>query len=173
MSIVRLVIVGALLSSTAALFCQTQAQAPDLRTQLAAIDYRHFSDLDDYISRCQKVKVLLPSLDSFYNQSDATLAQLRIKYRDNPHLLKMADFYTSMNKLDKAGLVLLRQEMELASEMSRLSQREQQSFFDKEIIPIQAQEDRLSKQEIQTAIDAKRSGIPLPPDIDRSLSDMK
>jgi hypothetical protein len=85
----------------------------------------------------------------------------------------MADFYTSMNKLDKAGLVLLRQEMELASEMSRLSQREQQSFFDKEIIPIQAQEDRLSKQEIQTAIDAKRSGIPLPPDIDRSLSDMK
>lgn len=125
----RFALLVAFLPSSTALLSQTETKAPDLRVQLAAIDYRHFNDLDDYISRCRKVRALLPALDSFYNQSDATLARLRIKHRDNPHLLKMADFYTAINKLDKAGLELLRREMELASKMSNIAPKERQTFF--------------------------------------------
>lgn len=171
MVIMRFVLLTFFLStSPALLFCQPQTQASDIRTQLAGIKYRQSNDLNDYVSRCRKVQALLPTLDSFYRQSGITLERLRIEYRDNPHLLQMAEFYAAMNQLDRAGLVLLRREMVLAAKMSALPSGVQRAFFDKEIIPIQNQEDSLSKREIQTALNAKRSGIPLPPDVDRSVS---
>jgi hypothetical protein len=150
-----------------------QAQGPDLRAQLAAIDYRKFHDLDDYISRCQQVRVLLPLLDSFYRDAGTKLERLRTKYRDDPQLSKMGDFYAALNKMDQSGLAVLSQEMAFASQLSTMPLQQRRIYFDQKIVPLQRKEDSISNQEVQIAINAKRSGIPLPPDIDRSLSEMK
>jgi hypothetical protein len=95
-------------------------QAAEVRRELGSIDYRHYRDLDDYLSRCERVRALIPSLESFYKRSDAELERLRIKHSDDPHLLDLADFYVSLNSQDKAGLRVLEQEMGLAAEMAKL-----------------------------------------------------
>jgi hypothetical protein len=74
-------------------------QAADARRQLSSIDYRHFQNIDDYLSSCERVRVLIPTLESFCKWSDAELERLRIKHSDNPHLLELADFYVSLNWL--------------------------------------------------------------------------
>ena len=78
---------------------------------------------------------VIPSLESFYKWSDAELERLRIKHSDNPHLLELADFYVSLNAQDKAGLRVLRDEMDLSAEMSKLPQVKRQAFFDQSISP--------------------------------------
>jgi len=98
-----------------------QQQASDIRSQLRSVDYRHYRDLEDYLSRCARVRDLLPSLESFYKWSDADLERLREKHRDNPELVKLGDFIASLNSVDEAGLRLLRKEMVLALQMSSLS----------------------------------------------------
>jgi hypothetical protein len=62
----------------------SQVHVPeDVRVQLRAIDYRHYKDLDDYLSRCQQVRGLLPSMESFYNWGDGELQRLRDKSQDS------------------------------------------------------------------------------------------
>jgi hypothetical protein len=139
-----------------------QQQASDIRAQLWAVDYRHYRDLDDYLSRCERVRDLLPSLESFYKWSDTELERLREKHRDNPELVKLGDVIASLNSLDEAGLRLLRKEMVLASKMSSLPSDKRQAFFDQNIRPTQKAEDELSEQEVQMAQKARRDGVHLP-----------
>jgi hypothetical protein len=148
-------------------------QAADARRQLSSIDYRHFQSLDDYLSRCERVRVLIPSLESFYKWSDAELERLRIKHSDNPHLLELADFYVSLNSQDKAGLRVLREEMDLAAEMSKLPSAKRSAFFDQKIRPLEQKEDQLSEREVEMARDAKKRGLALPPWLSESLGDAK
>jgi hypothetical protein len=139
-----------------------QQQASDIRSQLRSVDYRHYRDLEDYLSRCARVRDLLPSLESFYKWSDADLERLREKHRDNPELVKLGDFIASLNSVDEAGLRLLRKEMVLALQMSSLSSEKRQAFFDGNIRPIQKAEDELSEQEIQMVQKARKDGMHLP-----------
>jgi hypothetical protein len=85
----------------------------------------------------------------------------------------MGDFYAALNKMDQSGLAVLSQEMAFASQLSTMPLQQRRIYFDQKIVPLQRKEDSISNQEVQIAINAKRSGIPLPPDIDRSLSEMK
>lgn len=148
-------------------------QAADARHQLSSIDYRHFRNLDDYLSRCDHVRALIPTLESFYKWSDAELQRLRIKHSDNPHLLDLADFYVSLNSEDKAGLYILRQEMDLAAEMSNIPSPKRQSFFDEKILPLQQKEDQLSDREIKMARDGEKRGLTLPPWVSERLTEAK
>jgi hypothetical protein len=102
-------------------------------------------------------------LESFYKWSDAELERLRIKHSDNPHLLELADFYVSLNSQDKAGLRVLREEMDLAAEMSKLPSAKRSAFFDQKIRPLEQKEDQLSEREVEMARDAKKRGLALPP----------
>jgi hypothetical protein len=148
-------------------------QATDVRRELRSIDYRHYRDLDDYLSRCEQVRGLIPSLKTLYQWSDAELERLRIKYSDNPHLLELADFFVSLNSQDKAGMRVLEQEMGLAAEMSKLPSARRQAFFDERIRPLQQKEDQLSNREIEMAREAKKRGMALPPWLSQSLGDAK
>jgi uncharacterized protein YdaU (DUF1376 family) len=47
---------------------------------LRLIDYRRYQDLDDYLSRCERVRAIIPSLESFYKWSDTELERLRINH---------------------------------------------------------------------------------------------
>ncbi len=166
----RLVLVACLLLSR---ILSSQDQASDLRAQLVAIDYRHARDLNDYVSRCKQIEALLPRLRSFYDDANAAIERLRSKHRSDPHFIEVADVYISLNRQDRAGVKLLRQEVTLASRMSLLPTENRQSFFDREISPIRAKEDQLSEDEIRMAIRAKKNGIPPPSDIGGSLSNSK
>lgn len=150
-----------------------QQQAADVRRELNSIDYRHYRDLDDYLSRCERVRALIPSMESFFKWSDSELERLRIKHSDDPHLLELADFYVAMNSQDKAGLRVLQQEMDVAAEMSKLPPAKRQAFFDERIRPIQQKEDQLSNREVQMAREAKKRGLALPPSVSQSLGDVK
>src|ERR1035437_2144117 len=98
----------------------SQNQGPDLRAQVANINYRGASNIDDYLSRCEQVRALLPQVDVFYKQGEATIARHRKQDSNRPDLIKLADFYAGMNAKDQASLALLRQEMELALRMAKL-----------------------------------------------------
>lgn len=150
-----------------------QQQGPDVRTQIAAIGLRNAISIDDYLSKCTKVIALLPELDAFYKQSAAKIADLRAKNATNRDFLVFADFYTAMNKKDEEGLVLIRQEMNLAVQLSRLNISKRQEFFDKNILPVHRQEDVLAEQEIQFVVDGRNKGVPLPDDILRSIANRK
>ena len=145
----------------------------EIRSELSSIDYRHYRDLDDYLSRCERVRILIPSMESFYKGSDAELQRLIIKDSDEPHLLELADFYVYLNALDKAGLQLLGEEMNLASEMSRLPSTQRQSFFDQRIHPFEQKEDQLANYEVDMARKAKKRGMAIPPWLTKSVSDVK
>lgn len=149
----------------------TQEQPADIRAELRAIDYRHYRDLDDYLARCDGVRRLLPSLEAFYKQGDLKLQSLRAKHRDNPDVVKLGDFIASINSLDEAGERLLRKEMVLASEMSKLPPQERGSFFERQIRPIEAGEDDLIEREIRLAQEARKDGMHLPDFVARSLPD--
>jgi hypothetical protein len=85
----------------------------------------------------------------------------------------LGNFIAILNALDEAGERLLRGEMDLASQMSKLPANRQQAFFDINIRPIQELEDAISDREIELARKAKRDGIHLPEFVERSLDDSK
>ena len=89
--------------STSALL-HSQQQGPDIRVELAKIEYRQSRSLDEYISRCQQVRALLPLLDAFHRQSAITIKRLRQEHRDNNDFVKLADFYAALNEKDRAAL---------------------------------------------------------------------
>lgn len=153
-----------------ALVVSTHAQeAVDVRAQLTAIDYRHAKDMNEYLMRCDEVRALLPKLEEFYQHSSATISRLRIEHKDNAQFVKLADFYSSMNKKDEEGLAFLRREMALALQMAQLSTAKRESFFKQRILPVQQNEDLISAQKISMALEARRDGIPLPDDVSRKL----
>lgn len=166
-------IIAVCLLSTSILLGQQPQQGPDMRAKLASIDYRHARNLDDYISRCKQVEALLPLVDSFYKQSDATIQRLRSKHSDDPDFLRLADVYSTLNGLDKAALGLLRQELDLAKKMSQLPPDKRQAFFDAKIRPIEKMEDKIGEREVQIARDAKSNGVALPPDVSQTLDNSK
>jgi hypothetical protein len=148
-------------------------KAADARQQLYTVDYRNFRNLDDYLSRCNQVRAIIPSLESFYQWSDGELERLRIKHSDNPKLLELADFYVALNAQDKAGLKVLRHEMELADQMSKLPPEKRHGFFTEQILPVQKKEDQLSKREVEMARDAEKRGLPLPSWLSTSLGNSR
>jgi hypothetical protein len=151
-----------------------QIPAPeDVRAQLRAIDYRHYKNLAEYLSKCEQIRGLLPSMESFYDWGDAELNRLRAKSQDNPQLVKLGYFIATLNALDEAGERLLRGEMDLASQMSKLPPNQQPAFFDENIRPIQELQDSISGREIELAREAKRDGMHLPGFMERNLGDSK
>jgi hypothetical protein len=166
-----LVVVGVL-----CVFSQSSSQihAPeDVRVQLRAIDYRHYKNLTEYLSKCEQIRGLLPSMESFYDWGDRELHRLRAKSQDNPQLVKSGYFIATLNALDEAGERLLRGEMDLALQMSKLPPNQQQAFFDENIRPIQELQDSISGREIELARKAKRDGMHLPEFMERNLGDSK
>jgi hypothetical protein len=161
-------IVGCLLWAASVLF--GQQQGVDLRRQLAGIDYRRATNIDDYLSRCKKVNAVLPQLEDFHNHASETIRRLKRENASDAHFLQVADFYASINEQDRAGLELLRREMKLASQMSALASTKRQKFFDSQILPLQHQEDQVVAQEVQMAIKAKKDGLALPQDVVDSVA---
>lgn len=165
-----------LLLAAVPIFCAPQQgasvgqQAADVRRELYAVDYRHYRDLDDYLSRCEQVRVLIPTMESFYKWSDAELERLRIKHSDNPQLLELADFYLTLNTEDKAGLRVLKEEMDLARAMTKMPLVKRHAFFEQQIRPLQQKEDQLSAHEVEMAREAVKRGLALPPWLRESLS---
>lgn len=152
---------------------QQQQQGADIRAKFTSIDYRHARNLDDYISRCRQVESLLPLLDSFYQQSDATIRRLRSQHVNDPDFQRLADFYSNLNSLDRSALKLVRQEMGLASQLSQLPTGRRLAFFNDRIVPIERMQDRIGEREVQIAREGKRNGVSLPPDVNNSLSKTK
>jgi hypothetical protein len=145
----------------------------EIRSELSSIDYRHYRGLNDYLSRCERVRGLMPSMESFYKWSDAELQELIIKDSDDQHLLELADFYVYLNALDKAGLQLLGEEMDLASKMSNMPSAQRQSFFDQRIHPVEQKEDQIAHYEVEMARNAKKRGMAIPPWLNRSIGDLR
>lgn len=148
-------------------------RAAEIRQELRSIDYRHYRNLDDYLSKCNQVRALLPSLESFYKWSDEKLERLTIKDSGDPQLLRLADFYRSLNAEDKAGLQVLQDEMDLATAMSKLPTADRPAFFHDRILPLERKEDQLSTYEVKMARDAKKNGLYLPPWFSRRLGKAK
>ena len=159
------------LISMPTLFCQQQAS--DIRIRLANIDYRHTQNLDDYLAKCQEVRTLLPELDTFHKQAFATIKRLKKEHKDNAEFVRMADFYAALNTKDREGLVLLAEEMSLASQMSALPSLKRAAFFEQQIRPLQKREDQLSQQEVQMVVEAKKKGMPLPDDVSKAVESKK
>lgn len=147
---------------------RSQSQASDIRTELADIELRQFRTLDDYLSRCERVRTLLPALVAFHKQAALTIKSFREGQKHNPQLLKMADFYAALNEEDRDGLDLLHREMDLSLEMSKLPSIRRQAFFDRNIRPLEQREDAIGQEEVQMAIAAKKAGMPLP-DVGKSI----
>ena len=113
---------------------------------------------------------MLPKIAEFYQQSAATIERLRKKHSGDPNFTNMAIFYTNLNARDQEGLELLNREVTLSGDLSTLPVTQRQLFYEEKIVPLHAKEDRIAQEEVNMAREAKGKGIPLPEDINRSIS---
>ncbi len=159
--------------STQVALGQDQASGPGLRSELAQINIRGATNIDEYLSKCEQVRPLLPQLRSFYTQGAATIARIESQNAGKPDIVRLSQFLTALNGKDQEDLVLVDQEMHLASQMARLDVGKREAFFIANIRPLQRREDRLAEQEVQMAVDARNRGVPLPDDIVKATASRK
>jgi len=164
MKFARLVL---LLLVTGSLACQPPAT--DIRSQLAAIDLRHPRDLNDYLARCTQVRAYISRLEEFYRQGSVTIARLKQQHSTDDQFVRMAEFFERWNAQDRAGVEVLKEELQASSQMALLPATKRQAFFDSRIRPIQKREDDMVLVEVDMARKAQKDGIPLPEDVTRWL----
>jgi hypothetical protein len=136
-----------------------------IRTKLRAIKLGDAIDVSDYLERLRQIKPLIPEMHEFYRDSHSWLKQFKEKHANDADLLAKADFIEKLNDYDERGFALLEREVELGDVLAKLPRADQQSAFDKQIVPLQKAEDALAKEEIKIASDAQKKGITLPGDV--------
>jgi hypothetical protein len=108
-------------------------------------------------------------LEEFYKQGNPTIARLKQQHSTNVQFVRMAGFFERWNAQDRAGVEVLKEELQAASEMASLPTAKRQAFFDSRIIPIQKREDDMVLVEVDMARKAQKDGIPLPEDVTKWL----
>jgi hypothetical protein len=73
----------------------------------------------------------------------------------------------------RTGVLLLKEEVSLASRLSLLPADKQQEFFNSRVVPLQQVENAVVEDEIEMAIDAIKRGVPLPKDILEALESQR
>ncbi len=139
------------------------------RSTLTKIDLSAATDPDDYINRCEKVRPLIPSMQDYYAEARRNVIDAVRRHPADKSLLRVADFVLAINQKDEAGVDLLNQEMHMAEQMKTVPKKQRRDFFAQKIGPLQMQEVRIAKEEIELARKAKADGLPLPDYIEGAL----
>jgi len=150
-------------------------QAPkgvQFRQDLLAIRSAETPTMEDYYAQCLALETLLDEAEPHQKESLALLNSVFALIADNEELAPTVELIRRIIELDSQGVDELRREIAAAKELWSLPYGRQEAFYEREIVPIQSEIERLAAEEATLAREAQKQGITLPSDISEFLNEV-
>ena len=158
-----------------ALLGKLTEQAPkntEFRQRLSAIRSAETPTIKDYYAQCLALETLLDEAEPYRKEALVSMDSAYALMADNEELVPTAEFLKRIKELESQVVDELRREIAAAKKLWGLPYGRQEAFYDREIVPIQSQIERLAAEEATLLREAQEQGITLPSDISEFLNEV-
>ncbi len=145
-------------------------KAAEFRQRLFAIRSAETATMEDYYTQCLALEALLDEAEPHRMETLVLLDSVYALIADYEELAPTFELIKRLNELDSQVEDELRREIAAAKELWSLPYGRQEAFYEREIVPIQSQIERLAAEEMTLLNEAQQRGITLPSDISELLN---
>ena len=147
-------------------------KAAEFRQRLLAIRSAETPTMEDYYAQCLALETLLDESEPYRKEALVSMDSAYALMADNEELVPTAEFLKRIKELESQVVDELRREIAAAKKLWGLPYGRQEAFYDREIVPIQSQIERLAAEEATLLREAQEQGITLPSDISEFLNEV-
>jgi hypothetical protein len=137
----------------------------EFRQRLTALRSAETPTMEDYYRQCLNLEALL---DEFEPQRQRNMELFKTVSRETgeyPRLQPTIELLGRINQKDEEIILVLRREVAKAKQLWSLPYYRQSAFYEREILPIQAEIERLATEELAMLREAQQRGVSLPSDL--------
>jgi hypothetical protein len=137
----------------------------EFRQRLTALRSAATPTMEDYYKQCLGLEALLDEFEPQRERNMELFKSFTQELAEYPKLRPSIELLGRINQKDAEIILALRREVAQAKELWSLPYYRQSAFYEREILPIQAEIERLATEELAMLREAQQRGVALPSDL--------
>jgi hypothetical protein len=137
----------------------------EFRQRLTALRSAETPTMEDYYKQCLGLDALLDEFEPQRQRIKELFKSVTREMGEYPRLRPSIELFGRINQKDAEIILALRREVAKAKELWSLPYYRQSAFYEREILPIQAEIERLATEELAMLREAQQRGLALPSDL--------